>query len=428
MQLPLIVNKCLNTEKIILLRYLFKWLFFAVLIGILAGSASALFLVSLRKVGIVFQEYSWLLFLLPLAGLLIGLLYEYAGKEVAKGNNLVIDEFNIPKKVIPFRMAPMILLGTLISHLFGASVGREGTAVQMGAAIADRFTALFRLKSRDRKVLLIMGISAGFASVFGTPIAGAVFALEVLALGQIRHEAILPSFLSALLAHFTCLAWGVSHSAYSISIVPDFIPLHIIYVILAGIIFGLTAMLFTNTQLFFSNAFKKWIPYSPMRPFWGGIIIVLFFLIPGALRYSGLGLDVITDSFRAEMLPQDFILKLLFTAFTLAAGFKGGEVTPLFFIGATLGNSLAWFIPLPYALLAGMGFVAVFSGATNTPLACMIMGFELFGMNAGIYIALACVTAYMFSGHTSIYSSQRIESPKHAKYLRLRNKKIIDIS
>ena len=210
-----------KAKNIPFLFYLIKWLFFSALIGVLAGSASAFFLVALDFLTNWRENHLWIISFLPIAGLAIGLAYHYWGSDVVKGNNLVLEEFLHPNKLIPLKMAPMVLLSTLATHLFGGSAGREGTAVQMGAAISDQFSKLFSLNENDRKILLIIGISAGFAAVFGTPLAGAVFALEVLVLKKFKTDAIFPSLIAAFIAHFTCLAWNVSHSTYSISFVPE---------------------------------------------------------------------------------------------------------------------------------------------------------------------------------------------------------------
>ena len=393
--------------------YGIKWLLLSLAIGLCVGSASAFFLTSLNWVTDFRESHLWIIAFLPLGGLIIGLTYHYYGESVVKGNNQLLEELHSPKQIIPFRMAPLVLFGTLATHLFGGSAGREGTAVQMGGAIADRFTHLFKLSDTNRKIILIMGISAGFASVFGTPLAGAVFALEVMILlRKTRFEALLPSLLVAFVADYTCKAWNVGHTHYSILNVPPITFQNIVYTMVAAILFGLTAWLFSYTVHFFGRQFKALVSYPPLRPMLGGIVIALAVYYMGSTKYIGLGISTIVESFTLQQPAYAFLLKLLLTTFTLGAGFKGGEVTPLFFIGATLGSALFLIIPLPMALLAGMGFVAVFSGATNTPLACTLMGMELFGTECGLYIGLACIVAYFFSGSKSIYSSQIISGPK----------------
>lgn len=413
-------NKWLDFIQLPALVYTIKWIILTLIIGSLAGSASAIFLLSLDWVTSYRESNNWIIFMLPLGGFVIGLTYHYFGSSVVKGNNLLLEEFHEPKQVIPFKMAPLVLFGTLVTHLFGGSAGREGTAVQMGGAIADQFSRLFSITSFDRKILIVTGISAGFASVFGTPLAGAVFALEVLILGRMRYEAILPSFLAAIIANYVCDMWSVDHTVYTIAFVPEMNLTNLLWSILAGVLFGLTALLFSKSTHFWTKTFKQFILYPPLRPVIGGTVITLVFFLMNDTRYLGLGIPFIQESFIIENAPYDFLLKILFTSFTLGSGFKGGEVTPLFFIGATLGNALIWFVPLPIGLLAGMGFVAVFSGATNTPIACTLMGIELFGVESAVYIAIACVIAYLFSGHSGIYSSQIIGSPKHERFISLK--------
>ncbi|MCT4614196.1 MAG: voltage-gated chloride channel family protein [Marinifilaceae bacterium] len=414
-------------EKIFILVFSLKWLSIALIIGGLAGSMSAFFLWSLKQAELIRNDNLWLICLLPIAGLIIGLSYHYLGRKVVKGNNQIIDEVLVPQNIISLRMTPLVLFGTIVTHLFGGSAGREGTAIQMSSSVADQFTRIFKLKPRDRRILLIMGMSAGFASVFGTPLAGAVFAIEVLVIGRMRYEAILPSFMSAAIANVVCHMWNVGHTHYHIGEIPHMSIWLVAMCIAAGIFFGFAGALFSKACHFWANLFKKYISYSPLRPFVGGVILAIAVYLIGTTKYIGLGVPTIVESFSIQMQPWDFALKILFTSFTLGAGFKGGEVTPLFFTGATLGSALSLFFPMPVGMLAGMGFVAVFSGATNTPIACTLMGIELFGVEAGIYIGIACVTAYLFSGHSGIYTSQKIGSPKHLFYGREKGLRLTEV-
>lgn len=414
----------MNLKKNVLL--IAKWMFICVFIGILSGCASAFFLVSLEWVTQYREHHNWIIWLLPVGGLCIGLLYHFYGTEVVKGNNLLLEEYENPQKTIPLKMAPMVLVSTLITHLFGGSAGREGTAVQMSGAIADQFKKPLNLNDSDRKTLIILGISAGFASVFGTPLAGALFALEVLYFSKITYKSIILSFLTAYIAYFTVEFWQVKHTHYAIPEVPELNIIHFSWIIIAGVLFGLTAMLFSRSTHLWGKLFSKYIQEAPLRPFVGGLVLVIAIYGIGTTKYIGLGIPTIVESFSTTNQWYDFLLKILFTGFTLGAGFKGGEVTPLFFVGATLGSTLSLVIPLPVALLAGMGFVAVFSGATHTPIACTVMGMELFGIESGIYIGIACVVAYYASGSVGIYSSQIVKGAKYKLYQRFKRKNLED--
>ncbi len=402
-----------QSEFISILRYLIRWIPIGVLAGIMGGSASAFLLWSLVIATNFRESHKWIIALLPLAGLLVGVMYRNFGTAVEAGNNLILDEIHDPKRTIPVRMTPLILIGTFMTHLFGGSAGREGTAIQTGASLADQLARPFRMNAVERRVLLMAGISAGFASVFGTPLAGAIFGMEVLAFGTISYDAIAPCFIAAFIGDFTTHAWGIQHTIYRVTAVPSLSVNGILLASVAGAAFGVVGMGFAKLTHAIGHLFKKHIKWAPLRPFTGGVIVAIAVFAIGTTKYIGLGVPTIVAAFDGRQPPYDFAVKLLFTAVTLGAGFKGGEVTPLFFIGATLGNALSYLLPLPPSLLAGMGFVAVFAGAANTPIASTFMAVELFGAEAGAYAAIACVVSYLFSGHAGIYHAQRVGSSKH---------------
>ena len=398
--------------------YLLKWTIICILVGAATGTLSALFL-SLLNVATDFRNsHPQMIYLLPLAGFFIGFIYYHKGKGVERGNNLVFDTIHNPKDVIPFKMTPLVLFGTIITHLFGGSAGREGTALQMAASTADQLHQPFQLSPSDRKILLIAGLSAGFAAVFGTPWAGAVFGIEVLLMGKIPQNSIFPAIAAAFIGAYVTGLWGVGHTHYHINLVPKISMMGVLYSIVAGLAFSIAAVSFVRITDLLSSIFKK-IEYPAIRPLIGGFIVLGIVLLLGTYKYIGLGIPVIVAAFQQASQPADFAWKILLTSITLAAGFKGGEVTPLFFIGATLGSALAVFLPLPVGLLAGMGFVAVFAGAAKTPIACCIMAFELFGISCGWYVAIACVIAFLASGHHSIYNAPENKSPKHLLFGRL---------
>ena len=320
-------------------------------------------------------------------------------------------------------MAPLILLGTLVTHLFGGSAGREGTAVQMGGGIAATFARILKPDDASVRLLLMAGVAAGFGSVFGTPIAGAVFALEVLVIGRMQYDALIPCFIASLVAHWTCTAWGIGHTHYHVNVTPPgtYPDLWLFgKVVLASLAFGLAGGLFAWCSHKLAAVFKRFIARPELRPVAGGLLVIGLFFLAGTPDYLGLGVlggrpgaITLPAMFASTEIPGTaWIWKLVFTVVTLSAGFKGGEVTPLFFIGAALGNTIAVGLGAPVDLFAALGFVAIFAGASNTPLASTLLGMELFGAGNGLYLATACIIAYRFSGHNGIYTAQRLAVPK----------------
>lgn len=412
-------------EPVLILRHLIKWTAIVLPVGLSVGSVVALFLWLLQLATVTKWQHSVLLYGLPFAGILIYFLYQWSGKNVAAGNNLIVDEIHQPGGGVPFRMAPLVLITTVITHLFGGSAGREGTAVQIGGSLSSFLGSKLKLSKKDTQILLMTGVAAGFGAVFGTPVTGAIFALEVITVGKINHKALLPCLMASVLADIVCKAWGIHHTLYSITHINllqfadnsfrfDFWLL--LKVIFGGICFGLTGYLFSTLSHHLKYYSQKLIPVKWLVPFIGGCIIIALTFILGTDSYLGLGVDnpnpqsvSILSCFREGGATYlSWFWKLLFTAITLSMGFKGGEVTPLFFMGAALGNTIAVLTGAPVDLMAGLGFVAVFAGATNTPIACTFMGIELFGAEYTLYIAIACVSAYYFSANTGIYSAQRL--------------------
>lgn len=339
------------------------------------------------------------------------------GKNAGKGNNLILEQIRQGQETIPFRMAPLVLLGTLLTHLFGGSAGREGTAVQMGGSFSELIGKVFKVDETDRKILLMCGISSGFGSVFGTPLAGTVFGIEVIAIGFVRYQAILPCFIASFVGHLVTTAWGIHHIHYAMGKVPDLTAIVVIKVVFASIIFGLASIMFSELTHWLKKTFSKLFKNPVIKTFIGGVVVIVLVYLLGTREYLGLGIPLLQDSFEYPVAPLAFLWKTIFTALTLGAGFQGGEVTPLFVIGATLGNALAGLLHLAAPFLAGLGFIAVFSGATNTPIACFIMGIELFGSEGALYMFMACMISYLFSGHTGIYTSQQIGISKSRLHL-----------
>lgn len=406
-------------------KHLLKWAILVLPVSIFAGSVVALFLWLLDKVTLLRWQNGWLLYLLPLAGTLIYFLYSKLGHNSEAGNNLIMNEIHAPGGGVPARMAPMVLVTTLITHLFGGSAGREGTAVQIGGSIAGLLARTLKLTPADTRIVLMTGIAAGFGAVFGTPVTGAIFALEVLAIGTIRYDALVPCLLASILADITCTAWGIHHTHYHINSIAGTASLvsfiHIDFVLLgksllAGIAFGLASYLYAEMQHSIKKYSRRYIPIKWLIPAIGGVLVIVLCFIAGTRDYIGLGvtadmptgISIVSSFTTGGTATWSWLWKIVFTAITLGMGFKGGEVTPLFFIGAALGNTIAMITGSPVDLFAGLGFIAVFAGATNTPIACTIMGVELFGGEHILYYAIACFTAYYFSGHAGIYTAQKL--------------------
>lgn len=403
-------------EQVDLLGFLAKWVVLGMVVGVLAGLSGAAFLVTLEWATDTRESNPLLLWLLPIAGLLVGMAYHYGGGRAASGNNLIIDEIHEPKAWIPRRMAPLIYGGTILTHLFGGSAGREGTAIQMSGSLTDTIARVARIRPEDRRLLLIAAIAGGFGAVFGVPLAGCVFALEVQAVGRIRYDALVPALAASITGDLVVRGLGVHHTPTPTIATVDLDPALVAKVVVAGIAFGLCALVFAELTHGLKRLFAKVVPWPPLRPFLGGMGVIALTYVVGSRDYLGLSLPLISASLAgaATVVAFAFAWKLLFTAVTLGSGFQGGEVTPLFVIGATLGVTLARLLGLDAELMAAVGFVAVFAAATNTPLACTIMGLELFGVGPLIPIVIACTVAYVSSAHRSIYLSQRIDTPKGA--------------
>lgn len=383
------------------------WLALLAGTGILAGLSSSFFLQALERIGTFFVAHPRMALTLPLLGLVSSRLYARFGGLSAKGNNLLIEEINAPSRSVPWQMAPLVLVGTFLTHLGGGSAGREGTAVQMGGSLADTWGRLLRIPSQMRPTLLRMGVAAGFAAVFGTPLAGALFGIEVSRTGRLAFRSLVPCLLAALLADKICLAAGAHHTSYAISAWPHLTPRTLGSLALAGLAFGLGARAYSRTVHALTGLGTRLFPSAHLRIAVGGALFAAFLLtVPGALRYAGLGVPLIVSSFHEPLLPWDSLAKGLATAFTLGMGFKGGEVTPLFAVGSTLGNLLSQLLPLPMSFLAGMGFVSLFGACANTPLAASVMAAELFGPAALPWALGPCLLAFSVSGHPGIYTSQ----------------------
>ncbi len=386
-----------------------RWLALGALVGVLCGAASALFLFALQLATDFRSGHELIVFALPVAGLLVGWVYERFGRSIAGGANLIIDTIHDDGPCLPLRMAPMVLVGTVLTHLFGGSAGREGTAVQMGASLADRALRYLKLSGALRRQVLAAGVAGGFGSVFGTPVAGALFGLEFVVQGRLEYAALLPALSAAVVGDMTTRALRISHSVYPVPEALGLSPLVLFKWLIFALALSLATRAFVELTHFLKAQGQRHIPRLPVRMFVGGIAVVVLWRLAGTSDYLGLGVPTILRSFSDPELPvYAFALKIVFTAITLGAGFLGGEVTPLFFVGAALGNVLSRALGLPLSMGAGVGLCAVFAAAAKTPLALSVMAVELLGGGLFPHAAIVCALCYLITGRRGIYSAQRV--------------------
>ena len=389
------------------MKSFWRWFYLSSLAGVLAGIAAWIFLSSLKWVTDFREAHPILIWGLPAGGLLIGFVYHRFGKPVASGSQLIIEEIHEPQKVLPFRMAPFILFGTLITHLFGGSAGREGTAVQMGASLADQVAKFFSLAANERRSLLMAGAGAGFGAAIGAPWAGFIFGMALIHGGRLQLSAFFPCGLASFVAFFTAHFLGAPHLALPAFEMPNLHAEMVLWSAIVGVIFGLTARGFVAFTRWIEREMLRWVRVEWLRPMVMGFVLVAIFVFLGNDRYAGLGLSVIQEAMVKPLGLEDPFFKFFMTGLTVGSGFKGGEFVPLVFIGSTLGSALSQWVPLAAPLLARLGFAAVFAGAANTPLACTVMAMELFGIHIGPIAFLACCFSFLVSGSSGIYKKQR---------------------
>jgi H+/Cl- antiporter ClcA len=397
----------------VLLVWFLRWVLLGIGVGIVAGFSAAALLASLTWATDTRVDHGWIVWFLPVAGLVTGCLYHYTGGRSAEGNNLIIDEIHEPRAGVPRRMAPLIFFSTFVTQLFGGSAGREGTGIQLSVGLSDSLARYLPLTRDQRRILMIAAMSAGFGALFGVPLAGAVFGLEVQSIGRVKYEAIVPAFAGSLVGDLVVRALGVKHPTFA-----EIAPFHtdavlLIKVAAIGVIFGLVGAVFIHAVRLLKAFAARHIAWTPLRPFLGGFVILALMVLVGNRDYLGLSLPLASSALAGDHTSAAvFALKLLFTVVTLGFGFYGGEVTPLFVIGSSLGAWLATIFGLDIALVAALGYVAVFAGAANVPLTCTLIAVEVFGGHLAVAAAVACVVSYVFSTNGSIYSAQRLRVPR----------------
>ena len=405
-----------NYSRLYVLWFL-RWLLFGTITGIVCGIIGTLFHICMDWATATRQTYDILLWCLPWIGLCIVFCYHKAGFQRDPGTNLVLRSIQ-SQQHIPIRMAPLIFFSTVVTHLCGGSSGREGAALQIGGSIGEALGHLFRLHDTDIHIIILCGMSAVFASLFGTPIAAAVFSMEVITVGVMHYSAFVPCIVSSSIAYGITQKYGVINTLYPQIFIPEFSIYLFLKVILLSIFCGLISIIFCISMHQSGSFFQKYFPNDYGRIFTGGCLIAALTFFLGTRAYNGQGTEMIQLAFTGTCPTFAFLFKILFTAITLGTGFKGGEIVPSLFVGATFGNIIAPFLGLDPILGAAIGFIALFCGVVNCPLAALLLSVELFGHQALLLFCIVCAVSYVFSGYYGLYSSQKIMYDKlHPKYI-----------
>lgn len=384
-----------------------KWLLISVFIGVAVGFVAIAFHYSIHYATSFRTSHPWLIYILPLGGAVIVFLYHICKMDKDKGTNFVLCAVRDNSR-LSFLTAPLIFVSSTITHLLGGSSGREGAALQLGGSIASAFGHLFKLDEKDERIITMCGMSAAFAALFGTPVTAAVFAMEVVSVGVMHFSAIVPCAVSALVGTKLAEMCGISPTEFVLNGIPSFDTISLLKVGVLAIFCAALSVLFCVTMHKSEKLYKKLFPNRYLRIIVGGVIVILLTLAVGCYDYNGAGMNIIEKAISGEAKNEAFILKIIFTAATLGAGYKGGEIVPVFFIGATFGNTAGRILRLSPSFGAGIGLVSLFCGVTNCPLTSIILSVELFGSDGIIFFLLSCSFSYLLSGYHGLYKEQKI--------------------
>ena len=389
-----------------------KWIIFAIIVGAIVGLCGTAFYFALSLVTVLRTQNTWLIFLLPLGGLGIVAMYRFLHNEKDTGTNLVISAIHSDDE-LPLRMAPLIFVSTLITHLFGGSAGREGAALQMGGSIGNALGKLFHFDDKDKHVMIMCGMSAAFSALFGTPMAAAILPMEMVSVGVMYYIALVPCVISSLVAHGIAYSFGVSNEMFIIRSIPKFGIMTSIEISVLAILCALVSILFCVLLHKSEDLYKRFFTNPYIRVIAGGCIIIVLTLLVGNQDYNGTGINIIEHCINGTVRPEAFLLKMIFTALTLGAGYKGGEIVPSFFTGAAFGCLFGNLLGFAPTLCTAVGMTAVFCGVTNCPITSLLISFELFGYDGMPYFLLATALSYMLSGYFGLYRSQKIVYSKY---------------
>jgi H+/Cl- antiporter ClcA len=389
-----------------------KWVVFSIISGIVVGLVGTAFYFSMAYVTNMRAMHPWLIYFLPLGGLVIVSAYHLMHDEKDTGTNLVLSSIHSGDH-LPLRMAPLIFVSTLITHLFGGSAGREGAALQLGGSIGSGIGSLFKFDEKDKHIMIMCGMSAAFSALFGTPMAAAIFSMEVVSVGIMHYSALVPCVVASLIAHGIATHFGASAEVFFIEEIPAFGIETSVKITVLAILCALVSILFCVALHGSEHLYKKYLKNPFIRIFVGGCLIIILTLLVGNQDYNGTGINVIEKCFDGSVKSEAFLMKIIFTAVTLGAGFKGGEIVPSFFTGAAFGCLFGNIVGFSPTLCAAIGMTSVFCGVTNCPITSLLISFELFGYDGMPYFLLAVSFSYMLSGYFGLYHSQKIMYSKY---------------
>lgn len=403
-------------------RSLIKWLVCSVIIGVVCGIVGMSFYYAVEKATIFQGKFSWLLYLLPLAGVMIVFLYHVCGIKNPKGTDLIIESIRSSEK-IPVVMAPLIFVGTVLTHLCGGSAGREGAALQIGGSVGAFIGRRLHLNEKDMNVIIMCGMSAVFSALFGTPLTATIFSMEVVSVGVIYYVAFFPCIISSVVAYSIARSAGFYGEKYTIPVMDVMSPEVIIKVAVLAALCAVVSTIFVVCMHKTAKLYKHKIENQYIRIITGGLLIIMVTTIIGTRDYNGAGMNIIEHAFYDQVNLESFLLKIIFTAVTLGAGYKGGEIVPSFFIGAAFGNVIGNILNINSGFGAAIGLVSVFCGVVNCPITAIMLSVELFGSGNILLFAIACAISYVLSGYYSLYHSQKIVYSKlRPEYIDVRAK------
>lgn len=384
-----------------------KWIAIAILVGLISGLVGTLFHALLNNAAEIYNGNRWITLLLPVAGLIIVFIYRCLEMEDDKGTNLVLNSVRSGER-LSIKMAFLIFSSTIITHLFGGSAGREGAALQIGGSLAAQTGRFLKLDKKDMSIITLCGMSAGFSALFGTPLTAAVFAMEVVSVGIMQYSAMVPCIIAALVGASVSTFFGIENTYFIVNGIPELTVISSLQTAGTAVACAVISIVFCVSLHWAQKLFQKFLPNQYARIAVGGAIVVALTFIMGTTAYNGAGMPVILNAFAGKSRPEAFLLKIIFTAITLGAGFKGGEIVPTLFVGATFGNFFAQIIGLNPSFGAAVGLAAIFCGVTNCPLASLFLAIELFGIEGLPFYGIAIAISYMMSGYEGLYSGQKI--------------------